>query len=177
MPAVELKGPNLLSKFSWVFVLSCMAMLAACGTPTEKHMKKADRLREMGRFPEAVKEFEAAIETDPDNISAHYKLASLYRESLNDKDKAIEHLQRVVELDPQYAKAWEKMAVLYDKKHDQTAVIRTLENSLKANAFHDKPEKKIEVEEWLAELKMASEEPLDGNITTSRPSLRDLPGD
>lgn len=177
MSAVELKVPHTFNKIKWSFVLGCMVILAACGTPTEKHMKNADRLREMGRFAEAVKELEAAIETDPDNISAHYKLASLYRESLNDKDKAIEHLQRVVELDPQYAKAWEKMAILYDKKHDQAAVVRTLENSLKANAFHDKPEKKIEVEEWLAELKMASEEPLDGNITTSRPSLQDLPGD
>lgn len=160
------------------FCFLAVLMLAACERqPVEKHVKTADRLREMGKYEEAALEYDAALKIEPDNIRVHYKLANMYRESLNDKDKAIYHFQQVVRLDPKYAKAWEKMAQLYEKKHDQASVIHTLEQAMKADAFHDKPEKKKEMEDWLAELKAEADQPQPQDVSLPEPSLEQLPGD
>lgn len=159
-------------------LLSGSVFLSGCDSrSTARHMRSADRLAEMGRFEEAVSEYKAALELNPQNAEAHFKLASIYREHLRQRERAIEHFRKVVALEPDRAQAWISLADLHEKRHDIRGAIRTLEESLETRAFEAAPDTKAQMEQWLRVLKASLDEPIPLDFATTQPSLEALPGD
>ncbi|HOS03776.1 MAG TPA: tetratricopeptide repeat protein, partial [Candidatus Hydrogenedentes bacterium] len=63
------------------------------------HGNLAGALTELGRYEEALPEFEAAIRLDPRFVNAHRNLAMLHVRQGN-LAQAIAHLEKTLELDP-----------------------------------------------------------------------------
>ena len=51
-------------------------------------------------YPMAIKEFQRALEINPNNAKAHYNLGYLYSEQLEQHDQAMAHFKRYLEIDP-----------------------------------------------------------------------------
>ena len=51
-------------------------------------------------FERAEKEYQRALEFDPNNLKVHYNLGYLYAEDLNRQDKAVFHLEKFLQIDP-----------------------------------------------------------------------------
>lgn len=55
---------------------------------------------ETGKFDRAVKEFERALELDPNDQKSHYNLGYIFAEQFANPTNAMEHFRRFLELDP-----------------------------------------------------------------------------
>jgi len=62
----------------------------------------------------ARKEFEKAVEVNPNHVEAHYELGWLYRNY--DSQQSKEHYQRVLELNPNHKKAQKELTELLSRK-------------------------------------------------------------
>lgn len=71
--------------------------------------------RSEGKQKKAIKHLEKAIQLDHNNADAHYCLATLYAEYLDDAAQAISHFMVTKELKPRHRFAWYDIAVLYHK--------------------------------------------------------------
>jgi len=63
----------------------------------------------------AASYFENAIARDPSKFDAHYRLATLCREYLDDPGKAVEHFKATLEQYPEHPFAYYDMAMLYHR--------------------------------------------------------------
>lgn len=64
-------------KRTWAAVVLaalCLGLLAGCTVDVEKAVEKAKRLEGDGQHAEAVKQYERALEAEPDNVSIQYAL-------------------------------------------------------------------------------------------------------
>lgn len=143
-------------------LLSFAALIwTACGPTPQRHYDKAKDLADADRFEEAVVEYEAALEIDPDFAKAHYRLSRLLSKEMDDYEGAIEHMRRVVEIDPRDGKAWKKLSRLHENGNDFDGAIRALENGLAANAFADDPDEEEDLRFRVEELKTEGAKPAD----------------
>jgi tetratricopeptide (TPR) repeat protein len=67
------------------------------------------------KYDMATKEFERALELDPNDQRAHYNLGYLYAEQFSKPDQATEHFKRFLELDPQSQQAEAVKSYLLEK--------------------------------------------------------------
>ncbi len=94
----------------------------------EDHMSTAAELAKKEKFEEAVKEFEAALALDPNNVVVenwlgycHQQLGfNFQRQDKQDQavaefEKAIHNFERAVELDPDYAEGHNNVASVYQQ--------------------------------------------------------------
>jgi tetratricopeptide (TPR) repeat protein len=65
----------------------------------------------MGKLPEAVTEYELALQSKPDYVEAHFNLGLAF-EKLGCTPEAIEHYQQAFELRPEFAAASNALARL-----------------------------------------------------------------
>jgi len=68
--------------------------------------------QQMGRLPEAAREFQRAIELSPRLVDAHFSLAYVYEKS-GKTDAAIAAYERVADLDPGFQNVYFNLAGLY----------------------------------------------------------------
>jgi LysM repeat protein len=93
-------------RFSYLIVsIVFILLLVSCKdeNPSEiRHplFKKAENLKEKGKYPESAKAFEDYIKINPDSSKTHLELATLYDDNLKDSLLAIYHYRRFLELEP-----------------------------------------------------------------------------
>jgi Flp pilus assembly protein TadD len=88
--------------------------LTSCGdtTSVEEHFQKGNELVQAGEFEQAIAEFEAVLEKEPENISALSNLGVVYY-NLGRLDEAIAQYQKAIELAPQDADIHSNLAAAY----------------------------------------------------------------
>ena len=84
------------------FLLVLAAVLAGCDGPAanDPRMKLAEKCRAEGDFPAAERQIRRYLDAHPDSAEAHFRLASLYDESLNDPVGAAYHYREYLRLEP-----------------------------------------------------------------------------
>ena len=80
-------------------------------TKSQHYFQTGNRYFEKGEFPEAAIEFSNAIQSDPQNAAAHFKLAESYLKMQQLSD-AYREFERTVGLDPANAKAQLDMGLI-----------------------------------------------------------------
>lgn len=120
--------------------LSALILLAGCeqgdkNLETEDsrnpYFKKAEADLESHNYPEAVKDYEAALRANPNVISAHYELGRIYSDKLGDQINAMYHFHKYLELRPAADNRDKVEALLENEKISFAA---TLPNSPVQNA-------------------------------------------
>lgn len=67
----------------------------------EAHYNKGTVLFKMGKFPEAIQEFEKVVKMDPNNAKAWNNLAMAVQVHENDYERALEFFRKAIKLDPE----------------------------------------------------------------------------
>ncbi len=65
-------------------------------------------------YARAIENFQKLIERSPDNKTADYYLAVIYRSAMGQNDKAVDYLNKLIEIDPHYRRAYNLLAYTYD---------------------------------------------------------------
>ena len=95
------------------------------------HFKKAESFIEAKNYVEAVREYEAAIQANPNVATAHYELGRIYGEKLGDEISSMYHYSKFLELRPTSEKREAVQALLDNEKF---VLATKLPNSPVANA-------------------------------------------
>lgn len=115
----------------WIFGKLVTPLSESQAPLTQKEImanKSFDRLRAgnlaylSGRLPEAISEFTAAIEANPDNAAAYYNLAVAYQDTAKYDDAATAY-KKAIELNPANVRARLNLGVLYyeQKRFEEAA--------------------------------------------------------
>lgn len=88
--------------------------------PGDYNVTKGNYRMEDGQFKEAVKEFNLALNKNPDHVFAHLGLAISYMQ-LDRTDEALSEFNRTIEISPKFAAAYADRGILYDRmgKYDR----------------------------------------------------------
>jgi tetratricopeptide (TPR) repeat protein len=78
---------------------------------TTAHLQRGAELEKAGKFEDAIREHEAALATDPNNVQVHVNLIGLYGRAGN-AAKATEHFEAATRLNPGRSDAWYDYGVL-----------------------------------------------------------------
>ncbi len=95
------------------------------------HFKKAESYTEAKNYVEAVREYEAALQANPNVATAHYELGRIYGEKLGDEISSMYHFSKFLELRPTSEKRESVQALLDNAKF---SLATKLPNSPVANA-------------------------------------------
>jgi tetratricopeptide (TPR) repeat protein len=101
-------------------VLAGVALWAALQIrfPSQSDYELGVIWQEQKQYAKAIKHFERALETNPENVDAIYDLADIYAE-LTDTEKAIEFYRQGLEKDPvRHPRAYNNLAVLLLSTND-----------------------------------------------------------
>lgn len=98
-------------------VMTLMFLLSACGdgVSAEEHFQKGNEFTEAQEYDKAIVEFEAALNEDPEHISAMVNLGVVYYQ-VGRLDEAIEQYQKAIELKPEDADSHSNLAAAYVQK-------------------------------------------------------------
>ena len=96
----------------------------------DTYLKLGNVYLNSGMVDNALKEYEKALKTHPDNPRVHYALGNVYQEN-GEIDKAEKSYKRAVEISPQYLKAHEGLAQIYEKKGEKEKVIAAVKEAVK----------------------------------------------
>ena len=76
------------------------------------YLKKGDRYLDRRQYRQAIKEFQKALQIEPYNVQAYYKLATTYN-SMGQPQQAITYLKKIIEIKPNDANAHSSIAFTY----------------------------------------------------------------
>lgn len=106
-----------------------------------------------GQQAVAAEYFKKAVMQDKKNASAHYILATLLNEQLNDPEKAIKHFKKTLKYQPDHPFVYYDLALLYHQQgeralashyYDKATLINPeLKNEQNDKAFHFEPASKL----------------------------------
>src|SRR2546430_6676125 len=99
---------------------------------SQARLRRGAEMEKAGLLDEAIRENEAALANDPDNVQAHVNLVSLYGR-VGDPGKAKQHFEAATRLNPGRSDAWYNYGVLlYMQKHfdeAEKAYLRALQTN------------------------------------------------
>jgi Flp pilus assembly protein TadD len=110
-------------------VLASLLLLAACGDPTKGHLKAGNNFTTAGQYAEAVEEYEAALELDPDNVDVMTNLGVAYYQ-LGQPSMAIDMYNRAIEIAPEDADIRSNLAASYVQQFEPEGTTEPLEMAL-----------------------------------------------
>ncbi|MFN2290172.1 MAG: tetratricopeptide repeat protein [Anaerolineae bacterium] len=109
-------------------------------TPTPsagEHLDKGNDYLDQGQFDQAIAEFQAAIQLDPDLTNAHYNLGLAYQKQ--DKlDEAAAAYQEAIQLDPDLAEAHNNLGLIYDTQGKSDQAIAEYQEAIGIDPGDDK---------------------------------------
>lgn len=111
--------------FLLVALLSLLA-LAACGDPTQGHLKAGNAFTKNGHYAEAVEEYEAALELDPENVDVMSNLGVAYYQ-LGQPSMAIDMYNRALAIAPEDAGIYSNLAAAYVQLYEPDGTTEPLE--------------------------------------------------
>ncbi len=82
--------------------------------PGDYEAKKGNYRLEDGQFDRAIKQFNLALERNPEHVGAYLGLAIAYMQ-MGEIDMAIEHFNRTIKLDDKVSIAYADRGILYDR--------------------------------------------------------------
>lgn len=91
---------------------SPVAPRATTSEAVNEHFLRGNELAQEGRFEEAIAEYQAALETDPDSVSAMVNLGIAYY-SMGQLDDAIKQYQQALEIAPNDADIHSNLGAAY----------------------------------------------------------------
>jgi tetratricopeptide (TPR) repeat protein len=119
------------------------AALAASNEAIKRNNFGAELVKQ-GRLDEAIKEFQSAVQADPQYAAAQLNLAFTY-DRLGRADEAIVAYKKAAELDPSNGTTLNNLGVLYMKKEMYDEAIAALERGLKADQANTTLQKNLEI--------------------------------
>jgi tetratricopeptide (TPR) repeat protein len=119
------------------------AALAASNEAIKRNNFGAELVKQ-GRLDEAVKEFQSAVQADPQYAAAHLNLAFTY-DRIGRADEAIVAYKKAAELDPSNGTTLNNLGVLYMKKEMYDEAIAALDRGLKADQANVTLQKNLEI--------------------------------
>lgn len=101
-----------------LIVIALAAGLAACGTQTERHVKRGNSYLNSGNLIKAESEFRKASMKDPNNAEAYFGLGYVFFRQ--DKlDEAVQEYKRGMALDPDDPDSHYYLGLIYNEKNMQ----------------------------------------------------------
>ena len=98
-----------------LFLLAFVALILSCSGGEDRkisYIEKGDRLYEEGNYEKAQLEYKNALQIDPKDATAHFKLAQT-AENLKAWRTAVQHYLAVLQLDESHVEARIKLAQIY----------------------------------------------------------------
>ncbi len=121
---------------SVLWLRKCVAIAPAV---TEYHTILAQSLGGVAQYqPEAIQEFERAIELDARNTSVYFQFAELY-EAMRLPENAIGLYRKILEIDPEHSKARERLREVESALKEKRTEEEEKSGSLLTRLFHRKP--------------------------------------
>ncbi len=123
----------LILSFSLFFLVSCQQKDPNLDFDDSRNpfYKKAESDLEARNYPDAVKDYEDALQANPKLINAHYELGRIYSDKLGDQISAMYHYRKYLDLNPT-AENHDKVQALLD--NEKISFAATLPNSPVQNA-------------------------------------------
>jgi Tfp pilus assembly protein PilF len=122
-----------MNRFTKIIFISLMATVwiftsSFSSDPREKkakHLEKGETYLAGSKYKEAIIEFKNAVQLDPKDAQAHYKLGLAYLKlgSMPNIQEAFRELTKSVELDPDIVDAQLKLGLLYLLSRDYNKAI------------------------------------------------------
>lgn len=94
------------------------------------HNNLANTLRDLGKYEEAIKEYEKAIEISPNSTNSYINLASVFQYSLKDLDKALEIYKKAIEKNPENIDFLNLAGIVAEQKGDKEMARSFFEKTL-----------------------------------------------
>ena len=110
-------------------LLTSLLALGACGDPTQGHLKAGNNFTTAGQYAEAVEEYEAALELDPDNVDVMTNLGVAYYQ-LGQPSMAIDMYNKAMEIAPEDADIRSNLAASYVQQYEPEGTTEPLEMAL-----------------------------------------------
>jgi type IV pilus assembly protein PilF len=125
-------------RVSLAWPLALVFLLTGCKhVPTQKERESAEihynlglQAQQNGRVPEALSEFQRAVELDPDYPEAHNLLGILLHVSYKRHAEAIKHYEKALEVRPGFSEAKTNLANVYLDQGQYDEAIKLYEQAL-----------------------------------------------
>lgn len=98
--------------------------------------QEGEKLRDEGKYAEAVEKFQAVLAEKPDHVLSHLALAVTYG-NLNQFAEAVQHAEKVCELEPTDPFNFTALSVTYQKAFEATRDPIYIERAESAKARAD----------------------------------------
>jgi len=105
-------------------------------------LKLANVYMKSGMLDNALKEYEKALEIQPDNARVQAALGDYYQEK-GETDKAEKAYKRAIEIRPQYVKAHESLARTYEKKGEGEKATEAIKKAVKISPKNSERQVKL----------------------------------
>jgi tetratricopeptide (TPR) repeat protein len=99
------------------------------------HLERGRELEKAGRYADAIREHETALESDPANVQIHVNLISLYGR-IGDTARARQHFEAATRLNPGRSDAWYDYGVLLFHEKEYVEAERAYRRALEINPFY-----------------------------------------
>jgi tetratricopeptide (TPR) repeat protein len=96
------------------------------------HLRLGAELEQAGKFEDAIREHEAALATDPNNVQVHINLISLYARAGN-LASAKQNFETAIQLSPGRSDAWYNYGVLLFHEKDYAGAEKSFRRALGIN--------------------------------------------
>jgi tetratricopeptide (TPR) repeat protein len=103
-----------------LLVLATTLSLAACGggsTAVKEHFTNGNELAQAGQFDKAIEEYQAALQAEPDNVSALTNLGVAYYNT-GQLDQAVAQYQAALKIAPNDADIHSNLAAAYVQQNN-----------------------------------------------------------
>ncbi len=97
------------------------------------HFNLAESYQRAGRLPEAIEEYEHALDLKPDIHAAYSNMAAIYLDQ-GDLDQGEEVLLRVTEVAPDFTEGFINLGVLYIRRREPDKALEAIERALALNS-------------------------------------------